>query len=95
MILTTFDLDECVYAALRARASGFLLKDVLPADLLAGVRHIVAGEGAPEPRLAVRVVAVDRDAADVYVWCPHQGGAAHSRREASGQWVAGGAQTSK
>jgi len=38
LILTTFDLDEYVYAALRAGASGFLLKDTPPTDLLAGIR---------------------------------------------------------
>jgi DNA-binding NarL/FixJ family response regulator len=42
LILTTFDLDEYVYAALRAGASGFLLKDVPPADLLTAIR-VVAG----------------------------------------------------
>ena len=46
LILTTFDLDEYVYAALQAGASGFLLKDTPPADLLAGVR-LVAGRRSP------------------------------------------------
>jgi DNA-binding NarL/FixJ family response regulator len=44
LILTTFDLDSYVYAALRAGASGFLLKDTAPADLLAAVRVVAAGE---------------------------------------------------
>ena len=44
IILTTFDLDEYVFAALRAGASGFLLKDTLPADLLTAIRVVAAGE---------------------------------------------------
>ena len=44
LILTTFDLDEYVYAALRAGASGFLLKDTPPADLLTAIRVVAAGE---------------------------------------------------
>src|SRR5690606_3855431 len=49
LVLTTFDLDEYVYAALRAGASGFLLKDATPADLLAGVRIVASGEAAVSP----------------------------------------------
>ena len=44
LILTTFDLDEYVFAALRAGASGFLLKDTLPADLLNAIRVVAAGD---------------------------------------------------
>src|ERR1022692_675023 len=44
LILTTFDLDEYVYPALRAGASGFLLKDTPPKDLLVAIRVIAAGE---------------------------------------------------
>ena len=44
LILTTFDLDEYVYEGLRAGASGFLLKDTPPAQLLDGVRLVAAGE---------------------------------------------------
>jgi DNA-binding NarL/FixJ family response regulator len=43
-VLTTFNLDEYVYAALRAGASGFLLKDVPPADLLTGIRVVAIGD---------------------------------------------------
>ena len=50
LILTTFDLDEYVYAALRAGASGFLLKDTPPADLLAAIRVVAAGEALLSPR---------------------------------------------
>ncbi|GFJ89452.1 hypothetical protein Prum_030940 [Phytohabitans rumicis] len=44
LVLTTFNLDEYVYAALRAGASGFLLKDVPPADLISGIRAVAAGD---------------------------------------------------
>jgi DNA-binding NarL/FixJ family response regulator/class 3 adenylate cyclase len=56
LILTTFDFDEYVFAALRAGASGFLLKDTLPADLLAAVRVIAAGEALVAPRVTRRLV---------------------------------------
>ena len=46
VVLTTFELDEYVFGALRAGASGFLLKDVEPADLVAAVRVVAAGRGA-------------------------------------------------
>ncbi|MCP5024858.1 MAG: response regulator transcription factor [Actinomycetia bacterium] len=51
LILTTFDLDEYVYAAMRAGASGFLLKDTLPEDLIAAVRVIHGGEALLAPRI--------------------------------------------
>jgi DNA-binding NarL/FixJ family response regulator len=57
LILTTFDLDEYVYAALRAGASGFLLKDAPPADLLAGIRVVAAGEGLLAPTVTRRLIA--------------------------------------
>jgi DNA-binding NarL/FixJ family response regulator len=57
LILTTFDLDEYVYAALRAGASGFLLKDAPPADLLAGIRIVAAGEGLLAPTVTRRLIA--------------------------------------
>ena len=46
VILTTFDLDEYVFEALRAGASGFLLKDTIPADLLDAVRVVAGGDSA-------------------------------------------------
>jgi DNA-binding NarL/FixJ family response regulator len=57
LVLTTFDLDEYVYAALRAGASGFLLKDSPPADLLAGIRIVAAGEGLLAPTVTRRLIA--------------------------------------
>ncbi len=56
LMLTTFDLDEYVYAALRAGASGFLLKDTPPADLLAGVRLIAAGEALLSPSITRHLI---------------------------------------
>jgi DNA-binding NarL/FixJ family response regulator len=50
LVLTTFDLDEYVFEALRSGASGFLLKDALPGDLLDAVRVVAAGEALLSPR---------------------------------------------
>ena len=57
LALTTFDLDEYVYGAIRAGASGFLLKDVSPAGLVQGVRVIAAGEAMLAPAVIDRLVA--------------------------------------
>ena len=57
LVLTTFDLDEYVYAALRAGASGFLLKDALPADLIAGIRVVAAGDAAVAPGVTRRLIS--------------------------------------
>jgi DNA-binding NarL/FixJ family response regulator len=57
LILTTFDLDEYVFAALRAGASGFLLKDTPPEDLVAAVRTVAAGDALLDPAVTRRVVA--------------------------------------
>ena len=56
IILTTFDLDEYVYGALRAGASGFLLKDVAPEDLMAAIRVVAAGEALLAPSVTRRLV---------------------------------------
>jgi DNA-binding NarL/FixJ family response regulator len=56
IILTTFDLDEYVYAALRAGASGFLLKDAQPGELLSAVRAVCAGEAVVAPRVTRRLL---------------------------------------
>ncbi|HEU5159975.1 MAG TPA: response regulator transcription factor [Streptosporangiaceae bacterium] len=57
LILTTFDLDEYVYAALRAGASGFLLKDTPPADLLAAIRVVAGGDALLAPAVTRRLIA--------------------------------------
>ena len=56
LILTTFDLDEYVFAALRAGASGFLLKDVRPAELLNAIRTVAAGEAVLAPSATRRLI---------------------------------------
>jgi DNA-binding NarL/FixJ family response regulator len=56
LMLTTFDLDEYVYEAVRAGASGFLLKDVHPADLLHAVRLVHRGEALLAPSLTQRLL---------------------------------------
>lgn len=56
IILTTFDLDEYVYAALRSGASGFLLKDVSPELLIAAVRQIAVGDALLAPSITRRLV---------------------------------------
>ena len=57
LILTTFDLDEYVFEALRAGASGFLLKDTPPDDLLAAIRVIAAGDALLAPSVTRRLIA--------------------------------------
>jgi DNA-binding NarL/FixJ family response regulator len=68
LMLTTFDLDEYVYEAIRAGASGFLLKDVLPADLLHAVHLVNRGEALLAPSLTRRLL-------EEFVARPRSGGA--------------------
>ena len=56
LVLTTFELDEYVFGALRAGASGFLLKDVEPADLLTAIRVVASGEALLAPRITRRLI---------------------------------------
>lgn len=56
LVLTTFDLDDYVYAALQAGASGFLLKDAGPAELLAGIRAVHGGEAVVAPTATRRLL---------------------------------------
>ncbi|MFB7496379.1 response regulator [Streptomyces sp. NPDC056161] len=56
LVLTTFDLDEYVHAALRAGASGFLLKDVRAEELLAGIRAVAAGDAVIAPAPTRRIL---------------------------------------
>jgi DNA-binding NarL/FixJ family response regulator len=56
LILTTFDLDEYVYEALRAGASGFVLKDDSPEQLLAAIRTVAAGEALLSPTVTKKVI---------------------------------------
>ncbi|MEU8685107.1 response regulator transcription factor [Streptomyces sp. NPDC048611] len=57
LVLTTFDLDEYVFGALRAGAAGFLLKDSDAADLLTAVRTVASGEGLIAPAVTRRLIA--------------------------------------
>jgi DNA-binding NarL/FixJ family response regulator len=56
LILTTYDLDEYVYDALSAGASGFLLKDAQPEELLAGIRVVASGEALLAPTVTRRLI---------------------------------------
>lgn len=57
VILTTFDLDEYVFEALRIGAAGFLLKDTEPVDLVRGVRAVAGGDALLSPRVTRRLIA--------------------------------------
>ena len=76
MILTTFDLDEYVHEALRAGASGFLLKDTLPDELLDAVRVVAGGDALISPKITRRLI-------EEFARRPEPGGAAD--RTALGQ----------
>ena len=56
LVLTTFDLDEYAFAALKAGASGFLLKDARPADLLSAIRNVAAGDAVVAPSTTRRLL---------------------------------------
>jgi DNA-binding NarL/FixJ family response regulator len=56
LILTTFDIDEYAFAALRAGASGFLLKDVPPDELTAAIRAVASGDAVVSPRITRRLL---------------------------------------
>ena len=67
LVLTTFDLDEYVYGALRAGASGFLLKDTRPRDLLQAIETVATGDALLAPSVTRRLIAefaARRDPAD-------------------------------
>jgi DNA-binding NarL/FixJ family response regulator len=57
LILTTFDLDEYAYGALRAGASGFLLKDTPPPDMLSGIRAVATGDAVVAPSVTRRLLS--------------------------------------
>ena len=56
IVLTTFDLDEYVFEAIRVGASGFLVKDTEPVELLHAVRSVVAGDALLSPRITRRLM---------------------------------------
>jgi DNA-binding NarL/FixJ family response regulator len=72
LILTTYHADEIVYAALRAGASGFLLKDAAPSDLAAAVRHVASGEAWLDPPVARRLLSEFAARPDLTIPSPEQ-----------------------
>ncbi|RMB57482.1 response regulator [Tessaracoccus antarcticus] len=58
LVLTTYDLDDYAFRALAAGASGFVLKDTRPADLIAAIRAIHSGDAVVSPRLTAKLIAV-------------------------------------
>lgn len=58
IMLTTFDMDEYIHDALRAGASGFLLKDAPPEQLVDGIRSVVSGESLLYPAITRRLIEV-------------------------------------
>jgi DNA-binding NarL/FixJ family response regulator len=81
LILTTFDLDEYVFEALRSGASGFLLKDTLPVDLLAAIRVVADGEALLAPKVTRRLIEQFAAAAPVVPTTEHPGMAELTDRE--------------
>src|SRR3954468_5497882 len=61
IVLTTFDADELVLRALRAGASGFVLKDTPPSEIVRAIEHVHAGEGSLSPAVARRLIALVAD----------------------------------
>ena len=94
IILTTFDLDEYVFGALRAGASGFLLKDTLPEDLITAIRVVAAGEALLAPSVTRRLISEFARTPALGLPAPappglpaHPGSASH---QAGGQAAGGG-----
>jgi DNA-binding NarL/FixJ family response regulator len=81
LILSTFDLDEYVYAALRAGASGFLLKDTPPRELLAAVRVVAAGDALLAPGITRRLIAEFAERPSPLAPVPDPGGIGITDRE--------------
>ena len=82
LILTTFDLDEYAFSALRAGASGFLLKDVPPAELVSAIRTVARGDAVVSPRITRRLL--EEYAAHAARPLRGAGGDGAARRRASG-----------
>ena len=70
LVLTTFNDDEVVYGALRAGASGFVLKHAAPKDLITAVRKVAAGEAWIDPAVAGKVIAAVADLSDFSAGAP-------------------------
>jgi DNA-binding NarL/FixJ family response regulator len=81
LILTTFDHDEYVFEALRAGASGFLLKDTLPVDLLAAIRVVAEGDALLAPKVTRRLIEQFTASAPAATAAVHPGIAELTERE--------------
>ena len=81
LILTTFDLDEYVHAAIRAGASGFLLKDVRPSQLVDAIRVVAAGDALLAPAVTRRLLERFADAIEPREHRPPPGLASLTERE--------------
>jgi DNA-binding NarL/FixJ family response regulator len=81
LVLTTFDHDEYVYGALRAGASGFLLKDTLPDELLAAVRVVAGGDALIAPSVTRRLIEKFAEQADTAAATAHPAIATLTERE--------------
>jgi DNA-binding NarL/FixJ family response regulator len=81
LILTTFDHDEYVFEALRAGASGFLLKDTLPVELLAAIRVVADGDALLAPKVTRRLIEQFTATAPVTTAEVHPGIAVLTERE--------------
>jgi DNA-binding NarL/FixJ family response regulator len=81
VILTTFDLDEYVFEAIRAGANGFLVKDTEPAELLRAVRAVVAGDALLSPGVTRRLIAEFASRAKTPVGLPDLGELTDRERE--------------
>lgn len=90
LILTTFDLDVYVYAALRAGASGFVLKDMPPAELLAAIAVVAAGDALLSPRVTRRLIAQFARLPDPRAPAPQQMSGLTEREREIVRLVAGG-----
>ena len=82
LVLTTFDLDEYAFAALRAGASGFLLKDARPEDLVAAIRTVHGGDAVVAPRVTRRMLEMFADQLPSGTPEPRGAGGTHPRLEA-------------
>ena len=81
VILTTFDLDEYVFEAIRAGANGFLVKDTEPAELLRAVRAVVAGDALLSPRITRRLIEEFASRAKAPATHPHLDALTERERE--------------
>ena len=81
VILTTFELDEYVFEAIRAGANGFLVKDTEPAELLRAVRAVVAGDALLSPGVTRRLIAEFANRAKDPVGIPELAGLTDRERE--------------